>query len=196
MKRFRTLLTATAGAIIILTGASTGWAWDSNCKNAWAGGESDDEPWHISPAQLRDIYGTRFSPTERNKMNEFDDSWGANYAAYHQQGGYYHYILLYFESNYGVKWLRANARFAAKLESGNAVGIWAWDGNGSWGDALAINEGGNDPDVIKGISVDDYLIWDAGENRSHLILLLAGVNGPSFNEMWCDVCDINILEAE
>ncbi len=151
-------------AMVVVAAAAS--AWDTNCKNAWAGGTDDDEPpWTIHPVYLRDVYRTIFYAYESDKMDDFEDSWAADYAAHSQDLGYHHFIMLYFESSLGVKWLEANARFAAKLESANVVGIWAWTGNGAWSDALANNGGGSDPPLIKGINVDDYLIMGTGREQ-------------------------------
>ena len=170
--------------------AATAGAADKNAKNAWAGATAT-EPWTIHPVELRDDYGTLVTGTERDKMGEFQDTWATTYAYWAEFSGYHRWIMVYFESNTGVRWLRGYARFAAKLESGNEVAIWGWNGN-QWGDFLAVNDDGGDPDIVEDINIDDCLIWDSEAEQTSLILLMAGVNGSSLNEMWCDDCDINV----
>ncbi len=183
------IITVLINALVISFGVVNVYGYDVNCKNAWASATAA-HPATIDPKTLGNP-DKILSDADRNKMNDLEEGWGLNHTFWFEEGGNFNYILCYFESTGDTQWSDGTARFKAKVDSGNAVTLWGWDGGGSW-DELRTNEGGNDPGVETSIDIGDYIIYDETEEKYHVILLMSGYNPGADNEMWCDVCDCNI----
>jgi len=184
------LMVLTAVALIFALSPAVVNAWDKNCNDAWKSGSSVD-PNQQNPKWLVEN-GDPCGDTERNKMNGLEEGWATGHTLWYEDGGNYNWIMCDFHTTL-TTWETAIARFKAKVESGNAVTLWAWS-SGSWhSNDDWVNAGGDDPPVVNDIDVSDYInIEDTDPPTYRVILLMEAANGSPYNEMWCDVCDMNV----
>jgi hypothetical protein len=181
------ILTALMSILLALSPAVVK-AWDKNCNRAWKSGSSED-PNQQNPKWLVE-HGDPCGDTERDKMNDIEEGWATGHTLWYEDGGNYNWIMCDFYTT-STNWETALARFKAKVESGNAVTLWAWS-SGSWHD-VRTNDGGSNPAVEEDIDVSDYINIEYTDPTTYrVILLMETANGSPYNEMWCDVCDMNV----